>query len=139
MAFASIDCDNCGNDFWERTRREGETVLKCTNCMKTRPYTKRRPNPSNGRTPSQKKKLDKIRRFFEDRGDWEGAEVKGKDLEAGDLSFVVKTHPDSYFRGGLYHFFMSRRGKVRVAAAEGPTLPDSHKAHVAKMLGASTV
>lgn len=120
-------CD-CGNDFFTITHR-GEA--ECTNCLESRPYTPKTPRPENGTTKSQRKAINKIQEYLGSRH--ERLELNGEHLDWGPMSVTGYGHSGPFRTH--YHFMLSRRGKVEVLDASGVATPDTHKAHVARMIG----
>jgi DNA-directed RNA polymerase subunit RPC12/RpoP len=129
----SAECSECGNDSWAVNR--SDSVAKCHGCGHTRPFHGRRSavRQHNDMTDSQQRALDKIRAYLNRTphlDDWET-----KQTSFGKLELKVRADTGSLFTRSTYQFFISRRGKITVAMAGGVTTPDTHKAHVARMVG----
>lgn len=136
MAFSSISCPDCNGGMWEKTwNRETHEydLLACTNCGHERDYHPK--GVGEGRTPSQEKTLAKIRRYFEQRDTWHGAERRIKDLDWGPLSVVVRTHPETVALSMHHHFLITSRGKLIVLSVSGVYSTDGHMERVARVLG----
>ena len=129
----SKDCPECGNDFWSASERT--KTKSCHNCGHEESYSPKSPRPERGTTKSQKKKLDKIREYFEGRDNTSVDVWIEEHLDWGPLSLTVKTNDSSMFLRASYAVLISRRGKVTVLTAEGFSYPDSHKEHFADMIG----
>lgn len=141
MNITSIACKKCGNDMWED--RYGDDLLRCTNCMETRPYI-RRQKRDDIVTTSQERKLAAIKRYF-DGSQFSRDEEPSKKitkletyLQEGTGLYYIKIETGSNniwsLEGG--YFSIGRRGGLRVLSVYRVT--DNEKAlqaHIAKILG----
>lgn len=134
MAERSINCPECNGDLWEI----GNGKAECTNCLYIRPFSRRSGN--NGKTtPSQKKRVEQIRKCFDDHFYQIKVEKLGTTFqEETGFVYVNVTAGQDIWEEKRGHFVIGRKGGIKLLSLfVGPFADeDFWMKSIAKELGA---
>jgi len=120
---------------WERgiVAHEKHThAFRCNNCNTVEYFTPRQAKVSDKQSPSQRRGVERIKRFYSERSHGETT-FETKKTEYGDVWLYVSG--ESCWEDSA-SFTVSRHGKLTCYSSGSVGYDDT--AHVAKMLGAST-